>query len=172
MLNKNRFDCIFSVGYAEILMFDVHLPTPYLFLDSLKTECNKHRQEYVCYYGTAATRLWAELSFRMLVYRSPWQFPCTMTQLFRHTMQQDNMHLLLIAVAHRIIHMRSTNCGNDSQFCKSKTRTIKIFENWKNKNCFTSLDCMFVFVCLCIVQVVAHHQDLLSQATGIETLDG
>jgi len=31
------------------------------------------------------------------------QFPCTMTQLFMHTVKQNAMHLLLTAVARRIL---------------------------------------------------------------------
>jgi len=38
-----------------------------------------------------------------------------MTRLFMHTVKQDDMHLLLAAVALSILLMSSANCGNDNQ---------------------------------------------------------
>jgi len=40
---------------------------------------------------------------------------CTMSRLFMHAGKQDAMQLFFNAMAHSVIQMSSTNCGNDNQ---------------------------------------------------------
>jgi len=64
---------------------------------------------------------------------------CSFQSPFTHAVKQDATHLLFTVVAHSILQMCNTNCGNDNQVLKIENKNENENENQFFEDHFTSL---------------------------------